>query len=89
MARETDAQRYGKALRGRLEAKGVSIRKLGKLLDPEHPETSRSNVHRYLRGQHLPRKKMRRRIAQAIAEAQPQSSPENLPHATETGKEEL
>lgn len=55
--------RFATQLRNALDEDGSSIRALAKKLNPQAPETARSNLMRYLRAAHMPSRSSRREIA--------------------------
>lgn len=55
--------RFASQLRSALDEADVSVRSLAKRLNPESPETARSNLMRWLRGAHMPSRRSRRRVA--------------------------
>lgn len=57
---------FSKRLREQLDVQGVSIRELSRRLDPVSPETARSNIHGWLRGEHVPSRLSRRALARAL-----------------------
>lgn len=68
MATATKAARltFAFKLREAIDAKGVSVRSLGRTLNPLSPETGRSNLMRWLRGAHRPSRTSRRAVAVAL-----------------------
>lgn len=61
-ARKTFARR----LRVAIDDRNVSIRSVARTLNPESPETARSNLMRWLRGAHRPSRTSRRAVAAAL-----------------------
>lgn len=53
-------------LRQAIDQQNVSVRQLGRTLNPLSPETGRSNLMRWLRGAHRPSRTSRRAVAVAL-----------------------
>lgn len=68
MTTATKQQRltFALKLRQAIDQKGVSVRSLGRTLNPLSPETGRSNLMRWLRGAHRPSRTSRRAVAVAL-----------------------
>lgn len=60
------AVRYGLRLRAALEETGTSIYRLSRQINPQAPESARSNIQRYLRGAVLPSIEKRFELATAL-----------------------
>lgn len=58
--------RFAFELRQALDDSGQSVRGLSRRLNPESPETARSNLSRWLRGAHVPSRASRRAVAAAL-----------------------
>lgn len=61
-----NAALYAISLRKVLEAKGVSVRALGKLTDPDDPERGRRRVQRHLSGRFMPSEASQRTYEEAL-----------------------
>lgn len=57
---------YALNLRRTLENRGVSVRALGKLTDPDDPERGRRRVQRHLSGRYMPSPASQRTYAEAL-----------------------
>ena len=57
---------FGDQLRPILTEKNVSLRKLGRMIDPEHPEHGRRGLARWVGGHHKPTRENRNRVADAL-----------------------
>ena len=67
MAQVADRQAtFGRRLRADLEAQKVSVRELGRRLNPNEPQVGRRAVHKYLADKHVPRRSTRARLAVAL-----------------------
>lgn len=58
--------RFAVQLRDAIDESGTSIRGLSRKLNPQSPETARSNLSRWLRGAHVPSRASRRAVAAAL-----------------------
>lgn len=58
--------RFAIQLRAALDDQGISVRSLAKRINPQTPETARSNLMRWLRGSHMPSRTSRRAVAVAL-----------------------
>jgi hypothetical protein len=71
-ARQREAQQYAARLATTLATQQVSVRELARRISAKTGadfEITRSNVHRLLRGQHVPRSSTRRLLADCLGEA--------------------
>jgi hypothetical protein len=64
--RQQQAKRYAKRLRRALNETGTTIYRLSRALNPERPDSARSNLQRYVAGRVLPGPMMRIEIAAAL-----------------------
>lgn len=64
--RQRQALEYGKRLRVALDETGTSIYRLARVINPQSPESARSNIQRYLRGAVLPGSENRHELAHAL-----------------------
>lgn len=55
--------RFSTQLRQAIDEKGISIRSLSREVNPQSPETARSNISRWLRASHMPSRTSRRKLA--------------------------
>lgn len=57
---------FNSRLRADLDNSGVSIAELGRRLNQRRPENGRRSVHKFLAGEHRPRRATRIRVARAL-----------------------
>lgn len=64
--RQRQATEYGSRLRKALDETGTSIYRLARVVNPQAPESARSNIQRYLAGKVLPGAENRNELAAAL-----------------------
>lgn len=64
--RQRQAIAYGRKLRKALDETGTSVYRLARIVNPQAPESARSNIQRYLRGAVLPGPENRHELAAAL-----------------------
>lgn len=75
--RQQAAVEYGKRLRTALEETGTSIYRLSRNMNPQQPESARSNIQRYLAGRVLPGIESRHEIAEQLGRPELRSVPDD------------
>ena len=68
---------YAQRLRVALEQTGTSVYRLARILNPEQPESARSNIQRYLAGRVLPGIESRYELADALGRPELLSVPDD------------
>jgi transcriptional regulator with XRE-family HTH domain len=58
--------RFGEQLRKELDTRKLSVRKLGRMIDPERPESARRNLVRWIGGYNSPSRLNRIAVAEAL-----------------------
>jgi hypothetical protein len=61
-----NAALYAISLRKAMEQRGISVRALGKLTDPDDPERGRRRVQRHLTGRYMPTEASQRTYEEAL-----------------------
>ena len=88
----TQARRlkFATQLRDAFDERNVSIRAAARRLNPDSPETARSNLSRWLRGSHMPSRTSRRQVAVALGfppdHFEPDSDDEESDQVTDFGR---
>lgn len=75
--RKRQAAEYGQRLRRALDETGTSVYRLARVVNPQAPESARSNIQRYLAGKNLPGAAIRSELAQALDRPELQYEPDD------------